>query len=106
MAANNNDKPYCVIVCAVNAVEGANNPHRARTRRVAGFWDIDFDIDVDPKCTVLAAHAIASQVEEEIKRNLENVYDIMIHIEPQGDDVDEGFGLSEREMLGGETGVK
>ena len=103
MDGNNDMEPYRVIACAVNAVEGANNPHRARIRRVAGLLDIDFDIDVDPKCTVLEAHTIASQVEREIKQNLENVYDIMIHIEPRGDDVDEVFGLSEREMLGEET---
>ena len=95
-------EPYRVIAHAVNAVEGASNPHRARMRRIAGLWDIDFDIDVDPKCSVLEAHGIASQVENEIKRNLENVYDIMIHIEPCGDDAVEVFGLSESEM-GGES---
>ena len=103
MDGNNDMEPYRVIACAVNAVEGASNPHRARIRRVAGLWDMDFDIDVDPKCSVLEAHSIASQVEREIKKNLENVYDIMIHIEPRGDDVAEVFGLSEREMLGEET---
>ena len=100
MDGNNDMEPYRVIACAVNTVRGANNPHRARIRHVAGLWDIDFDIDVDPKCTVLEAHGIASQVEDEIKRNLENVYDIMIHIEPRGDNFDEAFGLSESEMLG------
>ena len=91
-------EPYRIIVRAVNAVEGADNPHRARIRHIAGFWDIDFDIDVDPKCTVVEAHAIASKVEEEIKRRLENVYDIMIHIEPRGDKAKEAFGLSEIDM--------
>ena len=99
MDGNNDMAPYRVIASAVNSVEGANNPHRARIRRIAGLWDIDFDIDVDPKCTVLEAHGIASQVEKEIKQNLENVYDIMIHIEPRGYDAAEVFGLSEREML-------
>ena len=99
MDGNKDMEPYRVIVRAVNAVEGASNPHHARIRRIAGLWDIDFDIDVDPSCTVLEAHGIASQVETEIKRSLESVYDIMIHIEPRGDDVTEGFGLSEREML-------
>jgi divalent metal cation (Fe/Co/Zn/Cd) transporter len=69
-------------------------------RRIAGFWDIDFDIDVDPKCTVSEAHDIASQVETEIKLRLENVFDIMIHVEPRGDNADETFGLSEDDMRG------
>ena len=102
MDGNSDIEPYRVIVDAVTCVEGANNPHRARARRVAGFWDIDFDIDVDPKCSVVEAHYIASRVEELIKQNLENVYDIMIHIEPSGDcEVEvEVYGLTENEMRG------
>jgi cation diffusion facilitator family transporter len=100
MDGNINIGPYRVIVDAVNAVEGASNPHRARIRRIAGFWDINFDIDVDPKCAVSEAHSIASQVECEIKQRLEDVFDIMIHVEPRGDTTDEMFGLSEDEMLG------
>jgi cation diffusion facilitator family transporter len=100
MDGNNDMEPYRVIADAVNAVEGATNPHRARMRRIAGFWDIDFDIDVDPKCTVSEAHDIASQVENEIKNRLENVFDIMIHVEPRGDDAIEIFGLTENLMRG------
>ncbi len=100
MDGNSSTEPYQVILDAVSSVEGAGNPHRARMRRVAGFWDINLDIDVNPECTVLEAHEIASQVEAEIKQRLENVFDIMIHIEPQGDDNDETFGLSEAMMRG------
>ena len=98
MDGNNDTKPYHVIVDAVKAVDGASNPHRARMRRIAGFWDIDLDIEVNPELTVSQAHIIASQIEKEIKRRLENVFDIMIHIEPFGDKTDEAFGLSENEM--------
>jgi len=95
-------EPYRVIAEAVGKVRGAYNPHRARVRKVAGLWDIDFDIDVDPDTSVIKAHAISSRVEREIKRRLENVYDIMIHVEPLGgfDSSEESFGLSEEEMLG------
>jgi cation diffusion facilitator family transporter len=98
MDGSRDTQPYRVVIDAVNAVEGASNPHRARMRRVAGFWDIDFDIDVDPEGTVTQAHDLASQVEEEIKRRLENVFDIMIHVEPGGEHADESFGLTE-EMI-------
>jgi cation diffusion facilitator family transporter len=98
MDGNSDTQPYHIILESVNAVKGAGNPHRARMRSVAGFWDIDFDIDVDPNCTISEAHNIACQVENEIKKRLENVLDIMIHVEPQGDDNDETFGLSEEMM--------
>jgi len=93
-------EPYRVIAAAVNSVEGASHPHRARMRKIAGFWDIDLDIDVDPGLTVQDAHSIASKVESEIKSRLDNVFDIMIHIEPRGDDTAERYGLSEDDMRG------
>ena len=97
---------YQVILDAVGAVEGAFNPHRARMRRVAGFWDIDLDIEVDPHLTVMEAHGIATQVEDQIKQRLENVFDIMVHVEPHGDEGVETFGLSAQDMgrLGGNVG--
>jgi cation diffusion facilitator family transporter len=93
-----NMRSYHVIVEAVDAVDGASTPHRARIRCVGGFWDISFDIFVDPNCTVSQAHKIASKVEKEIKARLENVYDVMIHVEPMGDDTKEVFGLSEDDL--------
>ncbi|MDR1703779.1 MAG: cation diffusion facilitator family transporter [Clostridiales bacterium] len=101
MDGNSNTEPYHVIIESVNLVDGAGNPHRARMRRIAGFWDIDLDIDVAPECTISEAHDIASQVENEIKKRLENVYDIMIHVEPKGDAKAENFGLSEDMMKKG-----
>jgi len=90
--------PYRTIFEAVKAVEGADHPHRARMRRIAGFWDIDLDIEVDPRLTVAQAHGIAQGVEAEIKRRLENVYDIMVHVEPRGEGTQEGYGISEEEV--------
>ena len=98
MDGNSDIKQYRIIVESVNAVVGASNPHRARMRRIAGFWDIDLDINVNPKISVIEAHKIASKVELEIKKRLEDVFDIMIHIEPCGDDAVEVFGLSESDM--------
>ena len=98
MDGNSDALPYLVIIEAVEAVEGASCPHRARMRRIGGFWEICFDIDVDPLCTIVEAHRITSQVEQEIKKRLDHVLDIMIHTEPRGDDADEGYGLSEDDM--------
>lgn len=100
MDGNSDIEPYRVIFDAANSVEGAFNPHRARIRSIAGFWDITFDIYVDPKCTITEAHSIASQVESQIKLYLENVFDIVIHVEPFGDNSIETFGLSEDIMNG------
>ncbi|MCL2153773.1 MAG: cation diffusion facilitator family transporter, partial [Oscillospiraceae bacterium] len=98
MDGNNDATPYRAIIDAVDAVSGASNPHHARVRRISTFWDIEFDIDVNPNSTVLEAHQIATLVEANIKRQIENVFDIMIHIEPKGDISPETFGLSEDDM--------
>jgi cation diffusion facilitator family transporter len=89
---------YLAVFDAVHSVEGAGNPHRTRMRRIAGLWDIDIDIEVDPNLTVSKAHRIATQVETAIKERVEGIYDIMVHVEPSGDHRSgnaEGFGLDE-----------
>jgi len=87
---------YQTVFDAVKSVEEAGNPHRVRMRRIAGMWDIDVDIEVPPNKTVFEAHWIAHNVEKLIKERMENVYDIMVHVEPAGNLEKEGFGLSEK----------
>jgi cation diffusion facilitator family transporter len=89
---------YQTVFDAVKSVSGAGNPHRARMRKMGGFWDIDIDIEVDPSLTVSQAHIIACNVEDEIKGRLENVFDIMVHVEPRDDKTEESFGLSEENL--------
>jgi cation diffusion facilitator family transporter len=86
---------YQAVFEAVRSVEEAGNPHRARMRRIAGLWDIDIDIEVKPGLTVMEAHRIAQRVEKAIKERVEGVYDIMVHVEPAGNQEDEGYGLTE-----------
>jgi cation diffusion facilitator family transporter len=92
---------YRAVFEAVRSVEKAGNPHRTRMRRIAGLWDIDIDIEVNPDITVREAHAIATEVEFAIKSRVEGVYDIMVHVEPVGDSgKHEGFGLREENAKG------
>jgi cation diffusion facilitator family transporter len=86
---------YQAVFEAVKSVEEAGNPHRVRMRRIAGLWDIDIDIEVPPNIRLIEAHRIAYRVETAIKKRIENVYDIMIHVEPAGNIENEGYGLSE-----------
>ena len=87
---------YRMVFEAVKSVEEAGNPHRVRMRRIAGLWDIDMDIEVSPDKTVIEAHLIANRVEKAIKQRIENVYDIVVHVEPAGNLENEGYGLSEK----------
>ena len=89
---------YKEVFEAVNSVEEAGKPHRVRMRRIAGLWDIDIDIEVPPNKTVIEAHWIAHNVENAIKARVENVYDILVHVEPEGNQENEGYGLSEETL--------
>ncbi|MDR1148897.1 MAG: cation diffusion facilitator family transporter [Spirochaetaceae bacterium] len=92
---------YKAVFEAVHSVKGAGNPHRTRIRQIAGFLDIDIDIEVDGQLSVHAAHNIATQVENAIRGRLENVFDIVVHVEPDGDfssTENEAYGLSEKSV--------
>ncbi|MCX7655930.1 MAG: cation diffusion facilitator family transporter [Treponemataceae bacterium] len=85
MDGNGEPELYQALFEAVRSVPGTVNPHRARMRRIAGLWDIDLDIEVHPELSVREAHHLASAVERAIKERVDGVYDIMVHIEPEGE---------------------
>lgn len=90
---------YCQLFEAVNAVSGAHNPHRVRVRKIGSHFMVNLDIEVEPELTVREAHDIAQNVENSIKSNLKNIYDVMIHIEPRGNlEKDEKFGIRESDV--------
>ena len=89
---------YKEVFDAVNSVEEAGNPHRVRMRRIAGLLDIDIDIEVSPSKMVTEAHFIAYKVEKAIKARVDNIYDIVVHVEPAGNLEDEGYGLCEENL--------
>ncbi len=90
---------YKKIFDAVERVPGAQNPHRVRSRLLNGMYEIVLDIEADGNITLDEAHGIAQQVEESIKSEVDNVYDIVIHVEPLGKcHADEKFGL-DKEMF-------
>ena len=100
MDGNTDEALYKHLFEAAHSVEGAFHPHRARIRRMANLLDIDLDIEVAADLSVYEAHLIAEKVTAAIKNRLENVYDVMVHIEPLGvaNNEEEGFGLSEADI--------
>jgi len=91
---------YNTIAKSVSNVEGAHNPHRIRARKMAHYYMIALDIEIDGKKSLNEGHEIAHKVEDEIKKNINNVYDILVHIEPIGADrSNEVFGVSPSDLL-------
>ncbi|MDR2626415.1 MAG: cation diffusion facilitator family transporter [Dysgonamonadaceae bacterium] len=85
---------YKKIFDAVDAVPGASNPHRVRLRQIGHLYMVELDVEVDGRLSLSKAHQIAQAVEQSIKGALENVYDIFLHVEPEGEvHSKEEFGL-------------
>lgn len=90
---------YNKIFEAVEKVADVGNPHRVRSRMIGNLYMISLDIEVDPQMTITQAHEIADAVEKSIKNTIDNVYDILVHVEPAGKcQTDEKFGI-DKEMV-------
>ncbi|MDR0429746.1 MAG: cation diffusion facilitator family transporter [Tannerellaceae bacterium] len=74
---------YDKIFEAVEKVPGACNPHRVRSRLIGNMYMIDLDVEADGNITLNEAHSIADAVENSIQEAIENVYDIVVHVEPK-----------------------
>ena len=88
---------YNKIFEAVEQVPGASNPHRVRSRQIGGLYLIALDIEADGNITLNEAHNIAEEVDLSIRDAIENIYDIVVHVEPEGTCQDkEPFGISKK----------
>lgn len=87
---------YQKIFSAINEVEGIKNPHRVRSRSIGGKYMITLDAEADGNMTLWQAHALANEVEQSIRNNIPEVYDIVVHIEPFGTNPETVFGMDDK----------
>lgn len=84
---------YQKIFDAINKVDGISNPHRVRSRSIGGKYMITLDVEADGSMTLSEAHALANQIEQNIRGSIPEVYDIVVHIEPFGTHPEDVFGV-------------
>ena len=90
---------YDEVFGAACGVEGVKNPHRTRIRKINTMYVIDMDIEVDGNLSVTEGHEISKKVHDCIQNRIENVYDVIIHVEPLGNEEKaEKVGLSKDSM--------
>ncbi|HAW59868.1 MAG TPA: cation transporter [Actinobacteria bacterium] len=65
-------------------VEGVEHVHEIKARRMGQYLLVDLKLEVDPDTSVAMGHAIASEVKHEIMKNMSDVADVMIHVNPHG----------------------
>lgn len=101
MDGNVDPSIYADVIRIAESVPGVYNPHRVRCRNIGPKKMINIDIELNGKVSLDKAHEISHVVERKIKENIEDVFDVAIHIEPHGDKIEEKqFGIS-KELLNG-----
>ena len=99
MDGNNDPGIYQKIIAAAKRVEGVTNPHRIRVRKMAHQYIVAIDIEIDGTTSLFNAHQISTHVENEIRKAIPHVYDVLVHPEPIGNiEPDEVYGVSEDKL--------
>ncbi|MEM2151785.1 MAG: cation diffusion facilitator family transporter [Candidatus Bathyarchaeia archaeon] len=55
-------------------------------------------VQVDPSTPISEAHKLADRIEETIRRNMSNIENIFVHIEPSNIELNKGYVLDEKEV--------
>ncbi|MBU6413695.1 MAG: cation diffusion facilitator family transporter [Planctomycetes bacterium] len=64
------------------SVEGVKSVDKPRTRRSGAYYWIDMHVRVDDDMTVRQGHDIAHKVKDAVRRELPQVRDVLVHLEP------------------------
>jgi len=79
-AAIVDEKKIAEIVLRIGGVEAY---HKIRTRGRPDDIYVDLHVQVSPQMQVAEAHKISNAIEEAIKKNIPNITDVIVHIEPK-----------------------
>jgi cation diffusion facilitator family transporter len=71
------------IVDIVLSIKGVKTCHKIRSRGRPDDIYLDLHVQVDPDMHVDKAHKISYDIEEAIKKNIPEVTDVVVHIEPK-----------------------
>ncbi len=71
---------------AILNVDGVDTLHILRTRRMGGEALVDVHIQVNPTLSVSEGHYISESVRTAIIRQIDEVSDVMVHIDPEDDE--------------------
>lgn len=83
--ASLNDEIEKEIVSIAASVEGIENPHKLRTRKVGNTKAIEMHVWVNPDLDIKTAHDLATQVETRLRARFGQKTFISVHVEPWGE---------------------
>lgn len=68
-------------------VDGVKSLHVLRTRRMGGDALVDVHIQVNPRLSVSEGHHISETVRGRVIKEVDEVTDVMVHIDPEDDEI-------------------
>ena len=74
------------IIQQIKDVPGVCSIHQLRTRSLGGSIFVDVHIIVDSKISVSEGHHIAEEIHLGLVKNISNVMDVIVHIDPEDDE--------------------
>ena len=83
----------------LEATPGVCGLHELRTRRMAHQALVDAHVQVDPRISASEGHAIAESARRRVLRQHPEVLDVLVHIDPEADDLAPPRRLPAREAL-------
>jgi cation diffusion facilitator family transporter len=63
-------------------VVGVMNIHQVRSRGTRFAMELDLHLEVDPSMTVDRAHSVAHALEDQLRREMPYLADVVVHVEP------------------------
>lgn len=72
-----------VIEKAVTTLPGLSDPHEITVRQVEGRLFVTLEVMVSGAMSVAEAHELSTQLQEQIRANVSNVNEALIHLEPK-----------------------
>ncbi len=63
-------------------ITGVHNVHGIRTRYHGSDLLVDLHVVVDPEWSVQMSHALCDEIEEQLKKSIDCITDVIVHIEP------------------------
>jgi cation diffusion facilitator family transporter len=87
------------IETMINNLPGVIQTHNLRTRRIGGGVFMDVHILVDHEASVTEGHHIAENVRRELIRAVDNVQDVLVHVDTEDDDTFESIYWANRFYL-------
>jgi len=74
------------IINLAESVNQVEHVHEIRTRRSGQYYIIDLKLEMDPSMTVKQAHDVVTEVKKLIFQRIQNVGDVMIHVNPHDEE--------------------